>query len=76
MDMVKAVVTITEEEEEELPMVEVVVEVLLVTIIEVGIGEVGPLSRDLKGGICFVFICLTLAFSRHSRIEMSPMSRQ
>ena len=53
MDTVKAVVTITEEEEEELPMVEVVVEVLLVTIIEVGIGEVGPLSRDLKGGILF-----------------------
>ena len=75
MDTVKAVVTITEEEEEELPMVEVV-EVLLVTIIEVGIGEVGLLNRDLKGGICFVVICLTLAFSRHSRIEMSPMSRQ
>jgi len=49
MDTVKAVVTITEEEEEELPMVEVVVvEVLLVTITEVGIGEVGPLNRDLK----------------------------
>ena len=74
MDTVKAVVTITEEEEEELPMV--VVEVLLVTNIEVGIGEVGLLNRDLKGGICFVVICLTLAFSRHSRIEMSPMSRQ
>jgi len=48
MDTVKAVVTITEEEEEELPMVEVVVvEVLLVTITEVG-GEVGLLNRDLK----------------------------
>jgi len=45
MDTVKAVVTITEEEEE-LPMVEV--EVLLVTNTEVGIVEVGPLSRDLK----------------------------
>ena len=55
MDTVKAVVTITEEEEEELPMVEVVVvEVLLVTIIEVGIGEVGLLNRDLKGGTFFV----------------------
>jgi len=48
MDTVKAVVTITEEEEEELLMVVVVVEVLLVTITEEGIGEVGPLSRDLK----------------------------
>ena len=60
MDTVKAVVTITEEEEE-LPMVEV--EVLLVTNTEVGIVEVGPLSRDLKGGI---FLCsiifLTLPF--------------
>jgi len=45
MDTVKVVVTITEEEEE-LLMVEV--EVLLVTNIEVGIEEVGPLSRDLK----------------------------
>ena len=71
MDTVKAVVTITEEE---LPMVEV--EVPLVTNTEVEIEEVGHLSRDPKGGICFVFICLTLAFSRHSRIEMSPMSRQ
>lgn len=53
MDTVKAVVTITEEEEE-LPMVEV--EVLLVTNTEVGIVEVGPLSRDLKGGVCFVFL--------------------
>ena len=64
MDTVKAVVTITEEEEEELPIVEVVVvEVLLVTNIEVGIGEVGPLNRDLKGGIflCFL-ILLTLPF--------------
>ena len=51
MDTVKVVVTITEEEEE-LLMVEV--EVLLVTNIEVGIEEVGPLSRDLKGGI---FLC-------------------
>ena len=64
MDTVKAVVTITEEEEEELPMVEVVVvEVLLVTITEVGIGEVGPLNRDLKGGTLFCFlIFLTLLF--------------
>ena len=54
MDTVKAVVTITEEEEEELPMAEVVVEVLLVTITEVGIGEVGLLNRDLKGGTFFV----------------------
>ena len=53
MDTVKAVVTITEEEEE-LPMVEV--EVLLVTNTEVGIVEVGPLSRDLKGRVCFVFL--------------------
>ena len=53
MDTVKAVVTITEEEEE-LPMVEV--EVLLVTNTEVGIVEVGPLSRDLKGGVWFVFL--------------------
>ena len=51
MDTVKAVVTITEEEEELL-----MVEVLLVTNTEVGIGEVGPLSRDLKGGVCFVFL--------------------
>ena len=73
MDTVKAVVTITEEEEE-LPMVEV--EVLLVTNTEVGIVEVGPLSRDLKGGICFVFLnVFNSAFARHSRIEMSPMSR-
>jgi len=43
MDTVKAVVTITEEEEELL-----MVEVLLVTNTEVGIEEVGPLSRDLK----------------------------
>ena len=49
MDTVKAVVTITEEEEELL-----MVEVLLVTNTEVGIEEVGPLSRDLKGGI---FLC-------------------
>ena len=62
MDTVKAVVTITEEEEEELPVVEVV-EVLLVTITEVGIGEVGPLNRDLKGGTLFCFlIFLTLLF--------------
>ena len=61
MDTVKAVVTITEEEEEELPMVEVVVvEVLLVTITEVGIGEVGPLNRDLKGEICFVFLSILI----------------
>ena len=60
MDTVKAVVTITEEEEE-LLMVEV--EVLLVTITEVGIGEVGPLNRDLKGGTLFCFfIFLTLLF--------------
>ena len=75
MDTVKAVVTITEEEEE-LPMVEV--EVLLVTNTEVGIVEVGPLSRDLKGGVCFVLLGLNnfnSAFARHSRIEMSPMSR-
>ena len=63
MDTVKAVVTITEEEEEELPMAEGVVEVLLVTITEVGIGEVGPLNRDLKGGTLFCFlIFLTLLF--------------
>ena len=63
MDTVKAVVTITEEEEEELPMVVVVAEVLLVTITEVGIGEVGPLNRDLKGGTLFCFfISLTLLF--------------
>ena len=63
MDTVKAVVTTTEEEEEELPMAEVVVEVLLVTITEVGIGEVGLLNRDLKGGTLFCFlIFLTLLF--------------
>ena len=75
MDTVKAVVTITEEEEEELLMVAVVV--LLVTNTEVGIVEVGPLSRDPKGWICFIFLDIfNSAFSRHSRIEMSPMSRQ
>ena len=83
MDMEKAAATTTEEEEEEqeeqeLLMVVVVVDLQVNSTEVEETGEVGHRNRDPKGWN-FLVVSLILTFfslSRHSRIEMSPMSRQ
>ena len=79
MDMEKAVATIIEEEG--VLLMVVVVVGLQVTSTEVEeTGGAGHLSRDRKGGTS-KFLQFSNLFNnvhpfRHSRIEMSPMSRQ